>query len=300
MLKYELIKKKLVGLNIDLFNLTDQETLDYIGTFCKVDTLTINHIRLAKKKSIDVIESCKSNEIKILCIDDDNFPIILKKIQRCPFLLYYKGNIKSLNNKTKIAVVGTRKPTKFGALMSNHIAKELAMNDITVVSGLAMGIDTNAHEGCLEVSGCTIAVMPCGLDKIVPKMNENLAYSILEKNGCLLSEYPPNTKVYASNYINRNKIQSGLSSGVIIVETDLKGGTMHTAGFAQKNKRNIGVFFKIEDSSFNKGGQNIIVDSKFSNTKKLFSIIDLLNFIDDCKKFQMKNFQQLDFLVDFR
>lgn len=290
------ILKKLSNKDIDLFNNSETESLKYLNQIFKIKELTIEDIILAKQISSKILDLCKINKIKIIGYDDKNFPTNLKKIPNCPLILYFKGNIESINNNTAIAVVGTRNPSSFGLIMSNHIGKKLAESNIAIISGLAMGCDKYAHEGCLESNGYTIAVMPSGLDKIVPKVNEELAFEILNKNGCLLSEYPPNTRVYPSNYINRNRIQSGLSEGIIIVETNPKGGTIHTAKFAQKDQRNIGIFLNKKDSSFNKGGQEILKTSKYNKISKIFSVHDLLNFIDICNNYEIKKYNQQELI----
>ncbi|MGD6729792.1 MAG: DNA-processing protein DprA [Pleomorphochaeta sp.] len=297
-INYNLIKDKFVGTKIELYNLSDIKILNFLHKFCNIDFLDIDEIRQTKEKVEKILKQCEFNNIKIICIDDEKYPKLLKNINKFPFVLYYKGNFDALLNKTKIAVIGTRNPTNYGILMSNHIGQKLAEKDVVVVSGLAVGCDANAHKGCIEANGVTVAIMPIGLDKIVPKENEDLANLILEKNGCLISEYPPGSRVFRSNYIDRNRIQSGLSEGIIIVETAIKGGTMHTARFAQKEDRNIGIFLKESDKSFNIGGQDILLNKKIEKKQSIISFEELIRFIEKCKSYKVEKSYQMDFLDD--
>lgn len=107
----------------------------------------------------------------------------------------------------------------------------------TVVSGLAIGCDTAAHSGCLSVHGETIAVLAHGLDRVYPAVNRELVGEILDTGGCLLSEYPPKTRPFPANFVERDELQAGLSDGVIVVETGVKGGTMHTVRFSQEQRK---------------------------------------------------------------
>ncbi len=134
-----------------------------------------------------------------------------------------------------------------------------------VVSGLAIGCDQYGHEGCVKVHGKSVAVLPCGLDKVYPAKNKNLAQKILDNNGCLISEYPIETKVFKNFFIERDRLQSGLSDGVIVVETDIKGGTMHTVGYTLDYKRVLACY-KHPDRYLNEpktfGNQKLIKEKK--------------------------------------
>lgn len=179
-----------------------------------------------------IIIQCHSFGISIVNYSENIFPQKLKTIPYPPLLLYYKGNIKYLNQQYCAAVIGTRLPSKFAELISRKLGIVFALKSFCVVSGLALGCDTYGHLGSLEKYGKNIAILPCGLNNIYPVENFGLANKIIASGGCLISEYPPNTSAKPQYFILRDRLQSGLASIVTIIETNITGGTMHTAKFA--------------------------------------------------------------------
>src|SRR3989344_6570469 len=168
------------------------------------------------------------NDVRLVLNADKNFPALLKEIPWSPHGLYMRG--AELNDADKlIAIVGTRKASSHGKKIATQFARSLAENGLTVVSGLALGIDAAAHEGTLEAKGKTIAVLANGLDGIYPRQNEKLAEKILESGGALISEYPIGAPSLAHRFIERNRIVSGLSLGTIIVEAPKESGALATA-----------------------------------------------------------------------
>lgn len=141
-----------------------------------------------------------------------------------------------------IAIVGTRKPTSQGAALAFEIAGKLGRMDIPVISGLALGIDSAAHEGCLASKGRTVAVMGGGLDRIYPDSNRGLAERIISGGGSLVSEYPPGTSPRKYQFLARNRIVAGLSSAVIVIEAPERSGSIATAGYAAEYGREVLVF----------------------------------------------------------
>jgi DNA processing protein len=184
-----------------------------------------------------VEESLIRNKISIIKKTDASYPQQLKEIYHPPFLLYVKGNLLE-SDENSIAIVGSRKGTDYGKRATFEIAKELTNNNITVVSGLALGLDTEAHKGAIAEGGRTIAVLANGLDQIYPTSNTSLAHQII-KNGCLISEQPLGTPALKHNFPARNRIISGLSQGVLITEAGENSGTLHTASFALEQNRQI-------------------------------------------------------------
>lgn len=180
-----------------------------------------------------------SQDIYVLTPFDPKFPTLLRGISDPPVILYAKGNLTILD-KCCAAVVGRRKPTQYGLDMAKHIGGFLANEGIVVVSGLAVGCDQAGHEGCLENNGETVAVLAHGLDKVYPTQNLHLAEEIVDKGGCLISEYPPGTKPLSGFFVERDRLQSGLSSGIIVIEAEAEDGTMHTARFAVEQGRLLG------------------------------------------------------------
>jgi DNA processing protein len=174
---------------------------------------------------------------KIITIWDKEYPELLKKIYDPPIILYCLGNYLE-ENCHSIAVVGTRQPTNYGKIQAEKITGELALQNITIVSGLARGIDSIAHHTALKNSCKTIAVLGSGLDVIYPPENKKLFYDITE-NGLIVTEYPLGTKPDAMNFPKRNRIISGLSLGTVIIETAIKGGAIQTASFALDQNREV-------------------------------------------------------------
>jgi DNA processing protein len=173
--------------------------------------------------------------INLILDFEDNYPNFLKEIPLSPFGLYYKGNIDLFKNKS-ISIVGTRKATEEGKFIAKDFAFKLAPY-FNIVSGLALGIDSFAHLGALEANGKTIAVLANGLLKIYPKTNEKLGQKILENNGLIISEYNIYTPPLQHHFLERNRIISGISYGVLIVEAPLRSGALNTARFAlEQNK----------------------------------------------------------------
>lgn len=184
------------------------------------------------------------NSINIIEKNDSRYPSLLKEISDAPKKIYILGELPpdSPVGGLKIAIVGTRKATEQGKKIAKKLAEELTNLGIIVVSGLAMGIDTAAHEGAIAASGKTIAVLANGLNKIYPAQNENLAKKILELNGTLISEYPANTPSFPSQFLERNRIVSGLSSAVIVIEAPERSGSLVTARLAAEQGREVFVF----------------------------------------------------------
>jgi len=177
-------------------------------------------------------------EIKKIEINSESYPELLKKIKNPPQFLYTKGDFPKGNC---FAIVGTRRCSPYGKAIALEIAGELASSGLVIVSGMARGIDTYAHRGCLEKGGKTIAVLGTGLDEesIYPKENLRLSQEILERKGCLISEYPPETPGFVQNFPQRNRIISGISLGVLIVEAKIKSGVLITANWARLQNRKL-------------------------------------------------------------
>jgi DNA processing protein len=153
--------------------------------------------------------------------------------------IYYIGNIDLIDSNRNMAVIGSRHASEYGIKQSYSIGRSLAQMGINVVNGLAIGCDTYALKGALSAQGKCIAVMPCGLEQVVPKANRYLADEILEKGGLLVSEYPVGTEVEKYMYIERDRLQSEISEGIIVVEAGFKSGTMYTVRAAKRQGKPI-------------------------------------------------------------
>lgn len=197
-------------------------------------------------------------EVKIIRRGDEAYSKALDLISTAPKELYCIGDVQLLNTVC-VAVVGSRKCTGYGKLVAKEIGKRLSENGITVVSGMARGIDTCAHEGTLEAGGKTIAVLGCGVDLCYPSSNENLKKQI-EKNGLIISEYPLGCKVRTFHFPQRNRIISGLAVSTIIVEASNKSGSLITAELAMEQGRNVYAVPGNINSHYSFGSNKLIQD----------------------------------------
>ena len=163
--------------------------------------------------------------------DDNQFLQIISPISLMPKRLYYIGTLPERRVPT-IAIVGTRKPTPYGKEVTTRLASELASKGVIIVSGMALGIDAIAHRAALDVGGTTIAVQANGLDKLTPSTNRQIGEDILSSGGAIISEYEPGEPPFAPRFLERNRIVSGLSDGVLITEAAARSGTLNTASHA--------------------------------------------------------------------
>jgi DNA processing protein len=177
-------------------------------------------------------------KINELTPDYSQYLKIINTIADSPKRLWCIGELPARRLPT-VAIIGTRKPTAYGREIVQHFSRELAKHGVVVVSGLALGTDALAHRAALEARGTTIAVMPGGLDGIYPRNHRQLALDIIQKGGALISEYPPGTAPHRHHFIARNRIVSGISDAVLVIEASAKSGTMHTASFALDQGRTV-------------------------------------------------------------
>lgn len=189
--------------------------------------------RLAKS----TLEICTSDAITIVLLSSSNYPALLREIDTPPALLFVKGNIDALN-LPQIAIVGSRHHSAGGQQNAQAFARHLAGNGFTITSGMALGIDGAAHQGAME-TGSTIAVLGTGVDIIYPRRHQALYTEIIAKGGAIVSEFPPGTSVRAGHFPQRNRIISGLSLGVLVVEAALKSGSLITARLAMEQGREV-------------------------------------------------------------
>jgi len=178
-------------------------------------------------------------DIRAVFPSDSAYPPLLKEISWPPLALYVRGDFPAPATTVGVAIVGTRKATEDGCDLARRFANDIALAGHTVVSGLAFGIDAAAHAGCLDAHGRTIAVLANGLDAVYPRTNERLARRVLENGGALVSEYPPGAPPLPHRFLERNRIVSGLSRGVVIIEAPDRSGSLATARFALDQNRDV-------------------------------------------------------------
>jgi len=236
-----------------LFNLLSKfNTLDNLlnadfHSLINVDGVSQNLANRILKKTDNYAIHSKSIERELVELDkmnaswmtfwSDEYPQNLKNIFAPPIILYYIGDIINSDSQS-IAIVGTRMASRYGKSMAEIFAKELSANNITVVSGMARGIDSVAHRGVLDNGGRTIAVIGSGLDVIYPAENRKLFHEITQ-NGAVVTEYKLGTKPDAQNFPKRNRIISGLTLGTLVIETKLTGGALQTAAFALEQNKEV-------------------------------------------------------------
>lgn len=180
----------------------------------------------------------EEKEIDIISIQDKNYPIKLKNIYDFPIVIYTKGD-KSLLNNFSIGIIGCRFCSKYGEKIAEKLSFDLSKKQVCIISGLARGIDTYAHLGCIKAKGKTIAVLGNGLDEIYPKENEKIAEKIIQTGGLIISEYTIGTKPLKQNFPARNRIISGLSNGIVVIEAKQRSGTFITVDCALEQGKDV-------------------------------------------------------------
>ena len=229
--------------NINFFKLNRIEKIEFLKSFFSEDKIekilfVFDKLALYKMEVEKIIKNCEEKNIKIFYYSYENYPKNLIDIKESPYVIFVKGNLPSNEELEKsFAIVGTRKPSKDGIDFARDIGQYLSKNNIYNISGLALGIDIVGHNMSLQKTG---AILGQGLDlEIYPRENVKLAEMILENNGFLLSELIPQTEISLFSLIKRDRLQSALTSGIIIAETGIKGGTVNTFKYAREQKRKI-------------------------------------------------------------
>lgn len=203
---------------------------------------------------------------------------MLKEIDDPPKRLYYKGNLKLLY-ESGLAIIGTRHITEYGEKITKKFAKEIALRDIVVISGMAIGVDKVAHSETLKSGGKTIAVIGSGFNNIYPKENIKLFEQIIENDGLILTEYEDNISACSNNFPRRNRIVAGLSRAVLVVEAAYRSGTSITAGLAWKQGKIVYAIPGRLDSKYGVGVNCLIKDG----AKVITNVNDILEDFDDWK-----------------
>lgn len=230
-----------------------------------------NLLRAQRDMDLDAeMERLHRARVSVLTWDDPDYPPNLRQVYNAPPLLFVKGKIEK-RDEWAVAVVGTRRASVYGKEAARLIGAGLAQAGVTVVSGLAIGIDTVAHRTCLDAGGRTLAVLGCGVDVVYPAQNARLAAEVAER-GALVSEYALGTKPDARNFPPRNRIISGLTLGTVVVEADLGSGARITADFAAEQGREV---FAVPGNIFARGcqGTNRLIQE---GAKLVCTVTDIL------------------------
>ena len=267
--------------NINFFKLNRIEKIEFLKSFFSEDNIekilsVFDKLALYKIETEKIIKNCEEKNIKIFYYSYENYPKNLMNIKESPYVIFIKGNLPSNEELEKsFAIVGTRKPSKEGIDFARDIGQYLSKNNIYNISGLALGIDTEGHNMSLQKTG---AILGQGLDlEIYPRENIKLAEMILENNGFLLSELIPQTEISLFSLIKRDRLQSALTSGIIIAETGIKGGTVNTFKYAREQKKKIFIS-EINKEFIEKYKKNlIIIKNSLDFEKKLKNNLEQKN-----------------------
>lgn len=245
-------------------------------------------IQWRDKISLDSeMEKIHRLNVKVLTCNDTNYPSRLKEIYDYPPVLYIRGEMIP-DDEWCIAVVGTRRATIYGKQITEEIVTDLTRNKITIVSGLARGVDTIAHRSALNTGGRTLAVFACGLDMVYPAENERLAREIMER-GALISEYPLGTRPRAENFPLRNRILSGLSLGVLVTEAGEDSGAMITARRALEQNREVFAIPGSILSQASRGVNQLIRDGEAKLVRDYTDILEELNLTTVTRQLEMRD-----------
>lgn len=205
---------------------------------------------------LNYLDALEQKGIRAVCIEEQDYPELLKNIHNPPFMLYYAGSIQ-VSRQFCLAMVGSRQASIYGKKIARQLSQGLVRQGIVVVSGLARGIDTEAHLGAMDAGGYTIAVLGSSLDEIYPRENTKLFERIVN-SGVVLSEFPVNTRPEPGNFPMRNRLISGLSNGVVVVEAKARSGALITSDFALEQGRDVFAVPGSIDSLNSEGANNLI------------------------------------------
>lgn len=221
------------------------------------------------------LERAWQADIQLICIEDAAYPKLLRQIPMPPPLLYVRGTLEP-TDEWALAVVGTRSPTSYGKEAARRVVTDLAGAGITIVSGLALGIDTIAHDAALGAGGRTLAVLGCGVDHFYPERNRALAEQIAQ-NGAVISEYPLGTLPTPTNFPPRNRLISGLTCGTLVVEAGERSGALITVTFALEQGRDV---FAIPGSIFSRAsaGTNRLIRDGAGLVTSAQDVLDALDW----------------------
>ena len=267
--------------NLNFFNLNREDKIEFLSNFLSEGNI---------EKILDIFEKddfykfeiekirkiCEEKNINIFYHSYENYPKSLMNIKESPYVIFVKGTLPIDKELEKaFAIVGTRKVSQDGINFAKDIGTYLAKNDIYNISGLALGIDTIGHETCLHRTG---AILGQGLDlETYPRENINLAEKILANNGFLLSELIPKQELSMFSLIKRDRLQSALTSGIIIVESGIKGGTVNTFKYAKEQKKKIFTADINKDLIEKYGKDLIIIKNSFDFEKKIKNNLEQIN-----------------------
>ncbi|GIM27819.1 DNA processing protein DprA [Clostridium polyendosporum] len=264
---------------IKLYNNEENICINYneVVKYCLYNGVKKNIIKpFDEKVLLEYFNKLKSNNINITTINDEDYPQSLRKIEMPPYALFYKGNIKQLNEGRNIAIVGSRHCTGYGLQATNLISNSLSKLGVNIISGGAYGVDTEAHKSAVSSNGFTCAVLGCGIDIVYPAYNK-LLYKKITDTGCIISEFALGVKPLPYNFPRRNRIISGLCDAVIVIEAGEKSGSLITANYALDQGKDVIAVPGSIFSAQSKGTNKLIRDGAFvfTDIKELYELLKI-------------------------
>lgn len=275
-------KATVYGKYWDLLNENDLD--DLVSEMDFKSKFSFAELEKSREKAEILYESIiDDSDINVITVFDDEYPQQLNVMgNKRPLILYVKGNPDALN-KPNIAVIGTRNPSDISQEFEYNLVKTIVnKTDRVVVSGLALGCDKIAHQTTVDENRITVAVLPSGVNVIKPAKHKRLARDIVEKGGCLVSEYEPNADAFKSNYVQRDQIVAAFSDVTFVVECGIKSGTMHTVDFASDYNKKIFTYLPKDKQNILFDGNEYILENKktatrVENVEKFYSYLENLN-----------------------
>ncbi len=278
-------KEHFVALNILRFSHSDERTKFMLSEFSEHKAFPMNFKDSELKSAFYEIEKAEKLGISILTIIDENYPKLLRTIKDPPLVIYVKGSCEVLN-RPSVSMVGSRKCTEYGKGVSFSISYELSKSGICIVSGLAYGIDSEAHRGALEAGGQTVAILGCGVNVVYPLSNRKL-YQRIVSQGAVISEFPLDTKPKQFHFPFRNRLISGISLASIVVEAEERSGSLITANYALEQGREVFAVPGNISSKYSKGTNKLIRDGAIPllSSEDVFSVKGLESLNKEKKLF---------------
>jgi DNA processing protein len=228
----------------------------------------------AEKSSFEKVkQDLEKFKINYKCIWEDDYPLNLKQIPDPPIILFYIGNFDLARISNSISIVGTRNLSQYGKKFARKFSIDLTLKGFSIISGMAIGIDREAHLACIESQGYTVAVLPTSVEEVVPASNQLVYDKILDNNGLILSEFPPGVIIAPGLFPNRNRIVAGLSLGTLVIEAGYKSGALITARLAQDYNKEVFTIPGNIDSKESIGCNKLIKENK---AKLIVDVSDIL------------------------
>ncbi len=285
------LRPKAKNLALEHFDSIDELFFADEGNLKQIEGLTPRDVELLSNKNMAYamksLEICAENNVEIMAITDSRYPSRLRNMYDPPVVLFIMGNLPDMDDEAAIGVVGTRKATPYGIKMATNLGYEITRGGGLIVSGLAEGIDSAAAVGALRASGRCVGVLGTGINEVYPRFNGRL-FEDVKKLGAIISEYPPNSPYSPSNFPMRNRIISGLSVGVLVIEAPMKSGALITAERATEQGRDVFVLPGNVDAPSCAGSNSLLRDF----AKPVMSGEDVLCEYEGLFPHRIKSFRQ--------